>query len=653
MLVNLFVFFIFHFQSALVSKVSTFIMSSLILDPNAREITCGRNQTGKSRKRTRNPEKHKSYQQKIIVQKGIEHMTKTKVVQGKIFHGQNECGCRKECANKINVMRQKEIFETFYDFKNWSQKTMYLRSLIKSVPKEEDLNPVTRVEKRTKHNYYLISSNGEHEEVCYQFFLNCLKVSKSSLSRAIKSVVTNESAVESRGRFPARKTKISDIKFVKKFIQGFPCYHSHYGPKKSNKKFLNPNLNIRRLYREYSIVRDFKGRNKVSEWKFRHIFNTKFNLGFRPKKVDTCRRCDKFIAEIQCERTNTIRKEIAIQQKKDHLLTVERTKSLFLDSVKFCREIDDDTEIFTFDLQRALELPSISTSEAFYRRQLWCYNLGIVDQKRNRAFMYIWDESVASRGAQEITSCLLKHFKNCVPMNTKTIIVNSDACPGQNRNIKTTLMLKKCLDSWPNENLQSIEQRFFVSGHSYNSCDRCFGLIEKQKKITEAIYTPQHWVNIIAQAKKNEPKFTVIKMEKKDFFSCEQLENAITNRKVTTSKEKVEWLNIQKIINIRTNPFDITVERYGSSPLPLVHVSLRKRGSIGRLTTSFSNYNFVPLYREQRPIKYKKYVDLMKLIQYIPEKFHAFYHGLKHDNQNERQKKCAKPLVYSSDEQFD
>lgn len=81
-------------------------------------------------------------------------------------------------------------------------------------------------------------------------------------------------------------------------------------------------------------------------------------------------------------------------------------------------------------------------------------------------------------------------------------------------------MMKKILESWPHNELQSIEQRFFVSGHSYNSCDRCFGVIEKQKRITEMIYVPQHWVNIIAQAKKKEPKFNVIEMKREDFLSC-------------------------------------------------------------------------------------------------------------------------------------
>lgn len=43
-------------------------------------------------------------------------------------------------------------------------------------------------------------------------------------------------------------------------------------------------MNIRRMYKEYSIVCEFKRKKVLSEWKSQHIFNTEFNLGFHPKK---------------------------------------------------------------------------------------------------------------------------------------------------------------------------------------------------------------------------------------------------------------------------------------------------------------------------------------------------------------------------------
>lgn len=453
----------------------------------------------------------------------------------------------------------------------------------------------------------------------------------------MNTAISNETAIEKRGRNSARKTHRNDLKFLKNFINKFPSYYSHYGPSKSEKKFLHPNLNIKRLYREYCIVCEFKKRKTLSEWKFRDIFNTEFNLGFHPKKSDSCRTCDKLEALLQSESSNTIKKEQLSKEKQQHLNLVQKSKEIFSKTVENSQNDSSKVEVLVFDLQRALEIPSISTSEAFYRRQLWCYNLCVYDEKRKQGYMYFWTEKIASRGAQEISSCLKKHFESFIPNDTKKIILYSDACGGQNRNIKTTVMLKKMLDSWPNSELESIEQRFFISGHSYNSCDRCFGIIERQKKITEHIYIPEHWINIIKQAKKNDPKFTLIEMNKEDFFSCKRIESVITNRKKSVNNEKVEWLKIRKIVNTRPSPFNITVH-IDNCNQP-INVSIRKKGrqfnSIG-----FENVSFEPLYTDSRPIAYKKYNDLQQLMQYVPSQFQWFYTSLTYEEMEPNPKRA-------------
>lgn len=76
--------------------------------------------------------------------------------------------------------------------------------------------------------------------------------------------------------------------------------------------------------------------------------------------------------------------------------------------------------------------------------------------------MYVSNESVASRGSQEIASCLFKHFLKYIPADTQRIILNSDTCSGQNWNIKIALMLKKFFFVWKHAELTSIEQRFFL-----------------------------------------------------------------------------------------------------------------------------------------------------------------------------------------------
>lgn len=94
------------------------------------------------------------------------------------------------------------------------------------------------------------------------------------------------------------------------------------------------------------------------------------------------------------------------------------------------------------------------------------------------AYMYVWDESIASRGPQEIRSCILHFIKNNV--NTEKLIMYSHQCGGQNRNIKMALICN-CIVCFYHLSPTQIHHKFLVSGHSYLPCDRDFGVIEKQK----------------------------------------------------------------------------------------------------------------------------------------------------------------------------
>lgn len=239
--------------------------------------------------------------------------------------------------------------------------------------------------------------------------------------------------------------------------------------------------------------------------------------------------------------------------------------------------------------------------------------------------MYIWPESMASRGAQEIGACLMRHLRERLPANTKELILNSDSCYGQNRNIKLALILKKFIDSWPHPGLNSIEQRYFIVGHSYNSCDRCFGLIENQKKRTEDIFTPIHWINVMRRAKKTDPKFIVTEMRKKDFVSSKPLENSIVNRKKSIAGEKISWNDFQTIKYDRDSPSILKFKTFDLNETPTHNISLTKEG----ILTKFGNVKLPILYPNGRPIDKKKFDDIMELLKYVPKEHHAFFKTLK------------------------
>ena len=85
--------------------------------------------------------------------------------------------------------------------------------------------------------------------------------------------------------------------------------------------------------------------------------------------------------------------------------------------------------------------------------------------------MYVWPESVAHRGSNEVTSCLHHYFQNLSGANTFHLfflILVLDK-------IKTPL--------WSISRLfQQIRHIFLIRGHSFLPCDRDFAKTETKKK---------------------------------------------------------------------------------------------------------------------------------------------------------------------------
>lgn len=233
--------------------------------------------------------------------------------------------------------------------------------------------------------------------------------------------------------------------------------------------------------------------------------------------------------------------------------------------------------------------------------------------------MYVWSENIASRGGQEIASCLIKHLRLNLPEDVQYVILYSDSCGGQNRNIKLSTMLLKFLSN--HISIKAITQKYFIPGHSYNSCDRSFAIIEKAKRMKSDLYVPNDWIDLIKSAKKSEPKFTVIKMTTADFYSSETLKQLIVNRKKDCEKNKINWFNIRSIKYTKENLFVLLIN--DSAWLDIKKKNIRE--------SQFAHCNMNLLYSQGRKIDTHKIADLMELLNFIPEEHHNFYRNLEAD----------------------
>ena len=141
--------------------------------------------------------------------------------------------------------------------------------------------------RRNVSRVYYVQNGAVSELICKAAFLSIFAISNGRLERALKAQEFSSGVVhqDQRGRHtPHNKTSQERIEGVINHIKKFPCYESHYSRNSNpNRKYLSPSLSIPKMYRLYKEDCQANGLEAsavVSEWKYRKIFKTEFNLSF-------------------------------------------------------------------------------------------------------------------------------------------------------------------------------------------------------------------------------------------------------------------------------------------------------------------------------------------------------------------------------------
>lgn len=562
----------------------------------------------------------------------------------KIFSGQLSCKCDKNCAERIDILRQKELFDEFYTLKTFSERTNFLRHNIGRVKIENVyLSPLrSRKKKQHQHIYFLQEGDGV-EQVCMSFFSKLFQLNRNTIYNAIRSEDTNPEGYDRRGKFPKRKIPVKDIELIKEFVGEFQSYESRFSSRRQTKRLLHPKLNFIRLYKQYKDMCAFRKRKPVSKQFFKKIFMNDFDLVVgKRNEHKKCIRCLEFNRNLKKPISKQERSNLKLKKIR-HMKLVRKVNRTFTTDIEKAREMENPVEILTFEMCKPFDLPSISeNNEIMKKRQLWQFVMLIHDEIRQRSHVYTWPECIASKGSSEITSVIRKHLKENLSKHTKKLILYCDPLSGQNRNLKISLMLKHFLHSWSHTDLQIIEQRFFVSGHAKNRCNLDFCIIEKRKKEVQNIFVPHDCLTIINESKKTEPRFYANEMLSQDFFALHPLLNLLNGSKNLTDIKKINLLRQQTIRHDRDNPFVFIFKDYNSSEVE-VPLSLN-------ISDTFESIELPPLFPEGRAISKMKYDDLQYLIKFIPAEHHDFYTKLKYDSIN-NPKDFALSLKESSDEE--
>lgn len=567
---------------------------------------------GRGRKR-KFPEQDR-HLRKVYTNSNKRHYTaKGNLVQPKEFI-EFKCKCLANCHEKISLEEQRNFFQQYWNLADYNVQTTFLSTYIRESSVKKKLVTAKNPQMRNFSRQYFINKT----EVCRDMFINVLRVSTKRINTALCKVRKLE-IPDRRGLSSGGHNKMSadQESAVITHINQFPRYKSHYcRSTKGNQEFLQEGTTLTIMYKLYKIA----NLKPVSFSSYKKIFLTKFNLRQKKPKKDTCNKCDTFSAKIK-GLTNEEEK-IKVQSEHDlHLQEAETArKEMNLDLE--IAENNENTETVTFDMQKTLPLPRLSTNILFYKRQLWLYNCGIYAGKQKKSTFNIWIEGEAGRGAQEVGSCLRKYIAmNNISESVENLIFWSDSCGGQNRNIKMVLMMKCILEE--TLHLKSIRIRFLVSGHSFLPNDSDFGDVECAIKKQNKIFSPQDYINIMRTCRRKR-RININRMVKDDFVSTKKLEKAIVNRKKTCEAEKINWLHIKEIKILKEKKNSIFIRAGYNDESEYKEINIKKgKGPNVNLSTLLE-----PLWPNGKEVAEAKLKDIKSYLHLIPEEDHPFYKNL-------------------------
>ena len=195
----------------------------------------------------------------------------------------SSCGCARHCFDRVPEERRKALFDGFWKIGSFDIQNTYLCGCVKTTNTKRKYTKNEESRRKFSRVFY-VSNGAVSERVCKTAFLSIFAIANGRLSRALQAQAQSGGLphCDTRGRHqPANKTPPGRVEFVKAHIEKFPKYESHYSRKDNpNRFYLSPSLSISIMYELYKSACTEANEAPVSEWKYRQIFNTEYNLFF-------------------------------------------------------------------------------------------------------------------------------------------------------------------------------------------------------------------------------------------------------------------------------------------------------------------------------------------------------------------------------------
>lgn len=450
--------------------------------------------------------------------------------------------CSSRCTDRglrcdtISEDQRNKILNGFYDLENVEMQREWIsRHIVVKDPKYGRLKGVSRKSKTLA--YFLPTTDSRHIPVCRVMFLNTLNTTDRQI-RTTLAKTSEDGSLQKEGR-GGRRPKLMErderLKIsVTDHINRFPRMESHYCRQSTTKEYLFPDLTISKMHQLYN---DEHPNNKVSISFYRKIFCS-MNLKFHLPKKDLCGLCETFRNGEKDEREavkNRYEKHIGEKEE------VRRIKSAMKERAK----VDGNFLAANFDLQQVLYLPISKRCELFYKRKLSCYNFTVYDLGSGEGTCYFWHEAIASRGANEIASCLHHFLLEADKKSVGEVVLFCDGCGGQNKNSILPAMFAYFIDH--SVSVKCITLYFFETNHGQCEGDAMHSTIERAVKRSGDVFVPTQLAMIIRLARR--VPYKVIEVQRQLLMDWKQYSQKLRILRIRESDEGVsmDWTKIKQL----------------------------------------------------------------------------------------------------------
>ena len=201
------------------------------------------------------------------------------------------------------------------------------------------------------------------------------------------------------------------------------------------------------------------------------------------------------------------------------------------------------------DFHKSLPTPKVSSQDWYYSKKLRTSLMGIYCANQEVIHCFMYDESIAGVGPNEVISILDYFLKKLQTVQGRDrydhLIVWCDNSPAQ---FKQNFLFFYMDYLVTRGDFLRTDLKFLLEGHSYSVCDRYFGNIQKVFNAQEKIETPKDWENVLVSSGLSNVKVYWVGLDMiKDYKSFLKLKYVSRNEDLQHEKfevKEIAWINV-------------------------------------------------------------------------------------------------------------